>query len=211
VARPYRSIFRPARTSFTTRPSSHRWYAQQLGLKLIEPPVQWLAKLPGRYAQRWIECMTLGQARTLTEPQFIKPPNDKSFSAQVYATGLDLPSDFPDDMPAIVAEPVRWRIEFRCFVRDRKVLTLSPYLCDGIFLGPEFSAEDEDYAAARNFAESLLRDTTVDVPRAIALDVGLIDKRGWAVVELSGAWSSGIYGCDPDAVLTVLEAAASAA
>jgi ATP-grasp domain, R2K clade family 2 len=181
--------------------------ARQLNVTLIEPATEWLAQLPGRYAQRWIEYTTLGEARRATEPRFVKPPNDKSFPAQVYASGLDLPSDFADDAPVLTAEPVRWRIEFRCFVRDRKVLTLSSYLCDGIFLGPEFTATEDDFGAARHFSESFLADSAIEMPSAVVLDVGLIDQRGWAVVELNGAWSSGIYGCDPDAVLTVLEGA----
>jgi hypothetical protein len=39
--------------------------------------------------------------------------------------------------------------------------------------------------------------------------VGVIASRGWAVVEQNAAWGSGIYGCDPAAVLAVLRHAAT--
>lgn len=41
----------------------------------------------------------------------------------------------------------------------------------------------------------------IEMPAAIALDVGLIKGRGWAVVEANSAWGSGIYGCDPSKML----------
>jgi hypothetical protein len=108
----------------------------------------------------------------------------------------------------LIAEPVRWRIEFRCFVRDRSVLTLSPYLRDGIFLEKEgFDALPEEFDSASAFADRLLSDSEIDLPSAVVLDIGLIDERDWAVIELNPAYSSGIYGCDPDAVLTVVEGA----
>jgi hypothetical protein len=39
------------------------------------------------------------------------------------------------------------------------------------------------------------------------MDVGVIQHRGWAVVELNAAWGAGIYGCDPDEVLEVVRCA----
>jgi hypothetical protein len=181
--------------------------AQQLGLRLLFPPPDWLSRLPARYAQRWIESTTLGEARSREFPCFVKSPNDKTLTAAVYCTSLDLPSDVPEEMQVLVAEPVRWLIEFRCFVRQRKVVTLSPYLRDGIFLEPEgFAASPAEHEAALEFATRLLADPCVPVPDAVVLDVGLISERGWAAVELNPPSSSGIYGCDADAVLTVLQA-----
>jgi hypothetical protein len=182
--------------------------ATQVGLRLATPPADWLPLLPRRYSQRWIEGMTLGDVRGREFPCFVKSPNDKTIEARVYMNSLELPTDMPDDAPVLAAEPVRWLIEFRCFVRERCVETLSPYLRDGIFLGPdEFLASVEEHQAAREFAAHLLADQSVQMPDAVVLDVGLIDQRGWAVVELNGVCSSGIYGCDADGVLTVLEAA----
>lgn len=36
------------------------------------------------------------------------------------------------------------------------------------------------------------------------VDVGIIQDRGWAVVEQNAACCSGIYGCDPEEVLEVV-------
>jgi hypothetical protein len=41
----------------------------------------------------------------------------------------------------------------------------------------------------------------------VVLDVGVIGERGWAVIETNAAWGSGIYGCDPKAVLQVIRRA----
>ena len=41
----------------------------------------------------------------------------------------------------------------------------------------------------------------------LVVDVGVIRNHGWAVIECNAAFSSGIYGCDPVAVLPVLRRA----
>jgi hypothetical protein len=79
--------------------------AEQFGLRLLEPPVDWIPRLPEEYRKRRVHLTTLGQARTLTEPAFIKPPNDKSFPARVYS-GTELPHEYEDDMLVLVAEIV---------------------------------------------------------------------------------------------------------
>ena len=54
------------------------------------------------------------------------------------------------------------------------------------------------------FSERVLGDTRVRLPRAVVLDVGWIRDVGWSVVEVNEAVMSGIYDCDPIAVLEVL-------
>ena len=80
------------------------------------------------------------------------------------------------------------------------------------FAGPSFALTTLEGVpqAQRPFWEGvnrLLADPDVLLPEAVVLDVGLIEQRGWAAVELNPATSSGIYGCDPDRVLSMLEAA----
>jgi hypothetical protein len=48
---------------------------------------------------------------------------------------------------------------------------------------------------------------TPALPPAFVTDVGLIEGRGWAVVEFNPAWCSGVLGADPAAVLGVLRRA----
>lgn len=178
--------------------------SEAFGLRVDEPDETWLVDLPMEYRQRSITLSTLGRARAILSPAFVKPPNDKSFPARVYA-GHELSQDFPDDTRVLIAEPVRWLKEFRCFILDRQVLAFSVYLRDGV-LQREcgfVSSDDEDSEMLR-FAASVLRDQRVQLPRAVVMDVGVIENRGWAVVELNSAWGAGIYGCNPADVLEVL-------
>src|SRR5262252_8188466 len=45
--------------------------AEELGLRLIEPPSDWLPRLPERYRNRRIELMKLKEARSIRDPAFI--------------------------------------------------------------------------------------------------------------------------------------------
>ncbi len=178
--------------------------AEEFGVTLVEPPDDWLPRLPDEYRQRAVRLTTLGEARTDPNPQFVKPPNDKSFTAGVYR-GDDLPKEFPDDLPVLVAGVVKWRTEFRCFVLDRQLQTFSIYLRDGVLQKENgFASTDEEDAEVTAYVNRVLADPRVDVPNAVVMDVGVIDGRGWAVVELNAAWASGLYGCDEAKALEVL-------
>lgn len=179
--------------------------AKALGLCLSELSDDWLVRLPLEYRKRAVSIMTLGEARRLTTPSFVKPPNEKLFTAEVHATGESLPREYDDDMAVLVSEPVEWEVEFRGFVLDKTVRTLSPYLRNGRLSRLDgFSASAGEFAEARAFAERVLADARVDSPRSVVLDVGKIVGKGWAVVEANAAWGAGIYGCDADVVLDVI-------
>lgn len=182
--------------------------AEQFGLRLLEPAVDWLPRLPEEYRKRRVSLMPLRAARQLAEPAFVKPPNDKSFPARV-CTGAELPDGYDEDSPVLVAEVVQWEVEFRCFVLDRRPRTLSVYLRGGELQREQgFVATEAELAEAEAVVGAVCADPRVDLPRAAVLDVGVIASRGWAVVEQNAAWGSGIYGCDPVAVLEVLRHAA---
>jgi hypothetical protein len=182
--------------------------AEQFGLRLLEPAVDWLPRLPDEFRKRRVALTTLRAARHLPGPAFVKPPNDKSFPARVYA-GADLPHGYDEDGPVLVAEVVRWEEEFRCFVLDREPRALSVYLRDGELQREHgFAAPASELAEAEAFVRSVLADARVDLPRAAVLDVGVVAGRGWAVVEQNAAWGAGLYGCDPVEVLGVLRHAA---
>ena len=179
--------------------------AEQLGLQLLNPAEDWLVRLPRSYSQRDISLCSLGEARQRTAPAFIKPPNDKSFEAAVYQ-GADLPQGLDEAMPVLVSEVVHWTCEFRCFVLNRELQTLSLYARDG---APQehldYACTPDELAAATAFVHSVLADARVDLPRATVIDVGQIAGRGWACVEQNAAWGAGLYGCQPAAVLRVVE------
>jgi hypothetical protein len=84
----------------------------------------------------------------------------------------------------------------------------SPYLSFG---RPIWRAWGQGGEKARPSADALAVCsrllTAVSVPSAFVVDVGLIEGRGWAVVEFNPAWCSGLLGTDPAAVLGVLERA----
>lgn len=181
--------------------------AEAFGVILREPPEDWLVSLPQEYRLRRIARMTMGEARRLTESSFIKPPNDKTFPARVYGPS-QLPTEFDDAMTVLVAEPVKWEIEFRCFVLDRTLRTFSIYLRHGVLQRDAgFASSDDEDEQMREFVSRVLADDRVELPRAIVMDVGVISDRGWAVVEINAAWGSGLYGCDPREVLDVIKVA----
>ena len=162
-------------------------------------------QLPHEFKKRVIALTTLGEVRGLNAPTFVKPPNDKSFAAQVYDSGASLPTEFDDDMTVLVADPVQWDFEFRCFCLDGRVRTLSPYLRSGVHAKhDDYEATQDEREEAVKFAESVLVAVDAVTPRAVVVDVGQIAGQGWAVVEANAAWGSGIYGCDPDSVLDVI-------
>lgn len=187
-----------------------------LEIAVLETPWDWLATLPETYRRRAITFTTLGEAAHHASAMFVKPTEDKCFPAQVYVSGSSLAVatvGLPATTAVLVAEPVEWEIEFRCFVLERRVLTYAPYLRDGDPLRdahgiwPATAAESDDALA---YTTTLLTDTSVPLPAAIVLDVGRLRERGWAVVEANGAWGAGIYGCDPTHVLSVLARATRA-
>lgn len=183
--------------------------AGQFGLKLLEPAQDWLPRLPAEYRKREVTISTLKDARRLSSPAFVKPPNDKSFPAKVYL-GSELPAEYDDLSPVLISEVVAWIKEFRCFILDRRLMAMSIYLRNGELQRENgFAATEEERVEAEELLRRVLDDERVDLPRAAVIDVGMTADRGWAVVEQNAAWGSGIYGCDPAQVLHVLRHAAT--
>jgi hypothetical protein len=186
--------------------------AQTLNLTLLEPTVDWLPHIPKKWRARDVQLCTLAEARNVKGTVFIKPAEDKCFDAKVYANGADLPKagPLPEDLPVLIQEVVNWSVEYRCFVLDRAVATASAYWRDGALAQKQdgtFFENEEELAEAIHFCNSFLSDSTVQIPEAAVIDVGIVNGHGWAVVECNAAWGSGIYGCDPLKILPVLRRA----
>lgn len=167
--------------------------AKDFGIELKEPPNDWMAKLPVEFSKRKIVLTTMAEARQMGTG-FYKPPNDKSFKAFV-GTGLNLP-DGTDDEPVLVSNPVTWDQEFRCFLLDGKIQTLSRYYSKGTLCFNPIT--DHERVRIETFVSDVVAATKL--PKSVVMDVGTIDGE-WAVVELNAAWGSGIYECNPHAVL----------
>ncbi len=178
--------------------------ARMIDRTLIGPSEDWLIKLPAEFKRRSIELSTLGKARLIPTARFVKPPNDKSFAAQIYSTGADLPDAFDNKMAVLVAEPVQWESEYRCFCLDGHAVAVSPYLRSGVPAKEQnFQTSPSEHADVKRFVGNVVS-ANPDTPRAVVIDVGQIAGKGWAVVEANSAWGSGIYGCNPDSVLDVI-------
>lgn len=191
--------------------------AEQLSLTLLGPAIEWLPSIPEEYRLRDVQLRRLVEVRSLSEPRFVKPAGDKSFPPQVYQDGVrgDAADQLADETPVLMADPVKWKSEYRAFVLDREVRTVACYVRGGKITRKKkeqsWPAEGPDCEQAREFLRHFLADKRVQLPRAVVVDVGEISRRGWAVVEANEAWGSGIYGCDPARVLEVIERSTVAA
>jgi hypothetical protein len=185
--------------------------ADELDLALLEPPLDWLTTVPPEHLGRKIVFTTLAEARRYSERAFFKAADEKAFPPGVYDRGALPASDLlSPDTVVLISEPVEMELEFRCFVRDSTVLTLSPYLRDGTRVETEegrWPATDQEYSDAEAFAVSVLADERVRLPPAVVLDVARVPGGGWVVIEVNPCWGSGVYGCDPEKALDVIRRA----
>jgi protein-tyrosine phosphatase len=181
------------------------------GLALLEPPLDLLARLPAALLLREVQLARFRDLSRLRRPAFVKPadPLHKCFDAGIYAGARDIraPRGIDPETPVLVAEPVEWLAEYRCFVLEGRVVATSPYLSFG---RPVWRAWGQGGEKARPSPDALaicgrlLRERTAALPPAFVVDVGLVEGRGWAVVEFNPAWCSGLLGADPRAILQVL-------
>ena len=178
--------------------------ATRFELALIEPPFDLLARLPVEFRRRAVQFAQYGDLDRLNAPTFVKPADalNKMFDAGVYANVRDIrvTRGVSADSPVLLAEPVDWSAEYRCFVLDGRIAAWSPYMSfsrpNWKPFGPGTLAGNVPPGVAA-FCERLFARSGVLFPPAFVMDVGLIDDRGWAVVEFNPAWCSGLLGADP--------------
>ncbi|WP_405583569.1 ATP-grasp domain-containing protein [Streptomyces sp. NBC_01190] len=185
--------------------------AGRLGLGLLEPPDDWLVRLPAEFSGRRIELTTLSEAWSARTPVFVKPPSDKSFPAAVYADGSRLPRSgegVGPDTSVLVSEVVTFTVEYRLFLLDRRIVTASRYAVHGR-LDTAPLHRDGHEREVRAFTERLLAATGEDLPGAVSVDVGFLPdpetgRESWAAVEANMPWFANSYAADPDHVLDVI-------
>lgn len=187
--------------------------ADSSGLALIEPTFDLLARLPIELTHRHIDYMTLGAAKKLKTKSFIKPADctNKSFEPAVCENGtyLRVSSKVPDNTNVLVSEPAMFDIEYRTIVFNRKLVTLSPYIRFGRLARNEdnqWNTSDHELESVHDIVGRLLDNQAIDLPPAFTLDVGLIENRGWAVIEFNPVWCSGFLGCDLTKLIDPLDA-----
>lgn len=186
--------------------------ANRFHLALLEPPLDMLTRLPPPFLQRKVEYGTFHDLRRLKQPVFVKPadPLNKTFDAGIYANVRDIRASngVAADAPILVAEPVEWLAEYRCFILEGELVASSPYLSFGRPVWRSFNRGVEnarESAHVRAFCERLFLQSRIAYPPAFVVDVGLIEDRGWAVVEFNPVWCSGLLGADPQRVLPILQ------
>ena len=173
-----------------------------------------LAKLPLEFRQRAVEYGRFGDLGRLKGPTFVKPADalNKTFDAGIYANAREIRTSkrVKSSSPVLLAEPVEWSAEYRCFILEGEVAAWSPYISFGRPVWKPFAQGTLAGQTPQNvqlFCGRLFSRSGVSFPPAFVVDVGLIDERGWAVVEFNPAWCSGVLGADPRKVLTVIDRA----
>jgi hypothetical protein len=187
--------------------------AQRLDVVLLEPPLDLLARLPERYLRRTVEFAAFADLQRLKGPTFVKPadPLDKWFDAGVYSDVRDIRTRgrVSPESPVLLSQPVEWVAELRYFVLEGRVVAGSTYLSYGRPNWKPFGSGSSPAipAAGLPVVENLCAAMGDELPPAFVVDVGVIEDRGWAVVEFNPAWCAGLLGADPTAVLPVLRRA----
>jgi hypothetical protein len=173
---------------------------QKLGLTLCSPPNELLLRVPPEFLRRKISQDVLGSSAAFPFPIFVKPVVPKQFRGAIYYSADELASEcrgLPPETAVFVSEPVTLNAEARTFVLDGHVLEAS------IYEGQAGATE------ASWFVQALTKEMTL--PRSLVVDVGLIENRGWAVIEFNAVWGAGLNGCDPAKVLPAILAASESA
>jgi hypothetical protein len=178
--------------------------AEQVGRSLIEPPLDWLTTVPHELTGREIRYGTPEQLWPIKFPAFIKPADDKRFTATVYASMPEI--DF--DQPILVSEPMHPQWEMRFWILNGKVLTASSYGAEGQSRvdrqGP-FPSINRIFDFAEQCAAS------PRTPPAVVIDVTTTGVRNqvpvFQVIEANPCFGSGLYAADATLALEVIAAA----
>jgi hypothetical protein len=182
--------------------------AENFSRTLLGCGPDWLPNLPLAFRHRHIELTTLSAAvdRPAT---FIKSAITKHISGKVW-NAEDLRREAArhnSELLVLVADPVKFTVEYRCFIAEGCVVTASPYRRFGQMFDDaalNMGEPPEEAVEAQQFASTVVQSEDVNCPPAFVLDVGYIENCGWAVVEANECWASGIYHCSPVKVLGVL-------
>jgi hypothetical protein len=186
--------------------------AEQMNWKLISNPFDWITKLPEEYVNRKVEFMTLAEARNITEEKFIKPADIDCFDAKIYASGKDLPSRSTlDNVPTLVSDVMKFTSEYRCFVKNRSVISACCYWFKKFGMTEAAVNKSENYLNNNEviieFVNKMLKDERVECAPSAVIDVGRFKKDTYTVIKTNPAWTSGIYGCEMVAALDAIKSA----
>ena len=180
--------------------------ADQMNWTLTSNSYNWLATLPEDYVKRNISFMTLAAARAVVKNQFVKPIGGNVFTAKVYADGNELPQHPAlDELPVLVSDKVKFQSEYRCFVKDREVVSVSCY----VYYGTEHLKSNWHFGTepAIEFVNNLLRDDRVACAPGAVIDVGKLKDGEMAIIGSKPAYMSDLFGCEIVGSLDAIKAA----
>ena len=192
-------------------------------IRLVGATAKWFAGLPAEVTGRSWTLGRVADARALLTrgPAFVKLAEAKfrGLPARRYRS-LE---DFDTVLAGVHAAPglpllatSGWLpidSEYRVFTKGRDALAWSPYLVQDDPWTPllrTHRASFHDQAA--QFVSDLLAALPLDdVPPTAVLDVARLTDNRFVLLETNHVWASGLYGCDPRAVLPAVLAAADPA
>ena len=186
--------------------------AEQMGWKLLSNSLDWLANLPEEYVNRKISFTTLAEARKITEQKFIKPADDKCFTAKVYSSGDELPkTDILDKTPVLVSDVMSFTSEYRCVIKNRRVIAACCYWLKAFNMAEPQINKPENYNnnidAVIDFLNKALQDERVPCAPGTVIDVARFKKDTYTILETNPIYASGAYGCELVAFLDAVKAA----
>ena len=198
--------------------------AQRLGVevRLAGPTPEWFTGLdPGITGRVW-HLGGPALARQVLEqgPALVKLADAKrrDFPARRYRDAAEFAAALPvgarPDLQLLVTN--QWldiQSEYRVFTAGSAALTGSPYLVEDEMWSADLGHHRESFLpeAVGFVAEVLAGLVGEELPPAAALDVARLDGGQMVILEANQAWSSALYGCDPDAALVSILAANAAA
>lgn len=185
--------------------------ADSLEYEIIEPPFAMIAKLPAQYVKRTAERKTMHEAKQRTDAFFAVSRDGKMVPPKIYANGDELAESYaPDYTELLITEPVKWEVAYRYYILEDEIVAGSVYERDGNHAQDEHGnwwAPDNEKQGAYEFVMSMIEDRAVRIPPAVIFDVGFIENKGWALVDVLPVSSAELYGSDPEKVLAVLKRA----
>lgn len=177
--------------------------AEQCNLTLTKPSDDWLSLISETFTKRKINYGKLKEFIHL-ENIFIKCSDFKSFKAGVFDKVTDINGFDSLDLGSMVftSEVVHWDLEVRCFVLNGKIETYSSYWRNNQFDTQGLSETEKTQLF--NFFDDFIVQYQNTLPNAIVIDFGIIQNKGWALIEANPAWCSGLYACNAGKALEII-------
>lgn len=192
--------------------SSIKYNPHNFTISTLPSNDNFLNKTPGKF-----ELTMLIQVLDLTFncDMLIKPDNDlKRFSGTIVPTGktlrevleekneLQTALKYPVETVLISNNIVEIEEEIRCYVVNKKVVTLSRYRKDNKYDVSDLKKEDQEKYSS--YAQSII-DNVYAPSLEFTIDVAQLKNKELKVVEYNCLNASGLYECDTKALFTALK------